>query len=286
MMKLLLFTLVISSLYSCDFLPKPKKKKQEETSTQLSEKLVILKRTDPVSKLIAQNWILSDATPPLEKDLEVFGKTTHGQPALFIMNNGVLVENPLGDLLRPGRYILTQKEMRVKYEDGKSASFLIERVTPTQLWIRRKEDGKETALTYKASGIGYRNSLDNPYHPKYNWWRIKPIKPEDEAALKHRLRNYMDFYVIFFQDFLNRDLRTFSLGNIPCCFNWYKGGITIHSEKNLQDNWINCFYNREQALKARAILEDAVMKKHKWVPNVPNWVEQTEPVLRSIRDSI
>ncbi len=73
---------------------------------------------------------------------------------------------------------------------------------------------------------------------------------------------------------------------LPNCFVWYKGGIYIQKEKELDEKFKNCFYNYSQALKARQMLEDALQKKYVWKKGEDNWIKQTAPVLKQISDSI
>ncbi len=49
---------------------------------------------------------------------------------------------------------------------------------------------------------------------------------------------------------------------------------------------MSCFYSKEQALKGRQMLEDALVKKYNWDVNETNWIKQTMPVLQQIHDKI
>ena len=51
---------------------------------------------------------------------------------------------------------------------------------------------------------------------------------------------------------------------LPSCFKWYQGGIYVQGPTHLDRKWINCFYSEEQAMQARQMMEDVVLKKYDW----------------------
>lgn len=249
-------------------------------------KITTLKSGDDIFKLICQNWKVEDAESPMTKD--IYDRTQSGipkYPGLCLLHDNNIVENPRGDI-RLGKFVFEERKLTAKFQDGGTATYSISRALPEKLLLKRTENGKVTTLTLTGEGVGYVDAKDNPYHPLYNEWRIKPGRPEDEAALKTRLRQNMLFYEKYFQDHIDRDAASISFEGVPSCLKWFQGGITIQPEKKLDLNWIECFYSKADALKARDILEDALMKKHKWDSGITSWMEQLVPVLRSIQDSI
>ena len=60
----------------------------------------------------------------------------------------------------------------------------------------------------------------------------------------------------------------------------------MQNEKNLDKKFIECFYDKSQALQARQTIQDALGKKYKWEKNEDNWVKQITPVLQQIKDSL
>lgn len=260
--------------------------KSDESKMESGKKLFKLATSDDLFRLISQNWEIDDVDGPLPKDL--FDRTDEGianQPGLCFLTDSSIVENPRGEI-RMGKFSLKEQRIVAKFDDGKLVEYSIVQAVPYKLTLKRAEAGKITTLKLGSEGRGYIDPLDNPFHPDNNQWRIKPKDSEDDAALKIRLANNVLFYQKFFQDHVNRDAQAISFEGIPSCLNWYQGGITIQGEAKVDKKWVACFYSKEDALRARDILEKSLMRKHKWDTSITNWVEQMVPVLRSVRDSL
>jgi hypothetical protein len=54
----------------------------------------------------------------------------------------------------------------------------------------------------------------------------------------------------------------------------------------VEAKWLNCFYNKEQALKAHAMLEKIISKKYKWKKEERNWVKQSADVVMQMYDRL
>ncbi len=257
-----------------------------EETVDKSAKYIRLKTGDEVFTLVCQNWEIEDADSPLPKDL--FDRTENGTPhypGLCFLTDSTIVENPRGEI-RFGKFSLKGNQLTAKFTDGKSAEYSISRALPENSLLKRTEAGKVTKLKLTSEGVGYIDAKNNPFHAMYNQWRIKPSKPETDLELISRIKQNILFYAKYFQDHVDRDARSITFEGIPCCLTWYHGGITIKSESKLDEKWIDCFYTKSDAIKARNILEIALMKKHKWNTGISNWMEQMVPVLMSVRDSL
>ena len=46
------------------------------------------------------------------------------------------------------------------------------------------------------------------------------------------------------------------------------------------------FYNRDQAMKAHALLESVISKKYKWDREEKNWVKQSAGVVKQLYDTL
>ena len=85
---------------------------------------------------------------------------------------------------------------------------------------------------------------------------------------------------------LAKDEKIVSFWGLPSCFKWYGGAIYLKKEDELKENWINCFYNKEQALTAQAMLESIISKKYQWDKEETNWVKQSSGVVKQMYDTL
>ena len=91
---------------------------------------------------------------------------------------------------------------------------------------------------------------------------------------------------MFYQDAIEKKEKNISFWGLPSCLKWYGGAIYIEKAASLKPGWVNCFYNKEQAMKAWAIM-DKVMDNHfTWPKGNGNWVEKNAAVLRQIYDKV
>ena len=281
MKKNLLYILLIFVLAKCNLPDKPRDKKISDAGMhpdhQHSSKLTML----------CQCWEITRTRNPLPKDVMQYGDVTgiYNFPGLVFLNDSIIIENPKGEI-RFGKFKLTRDKIDAQFNDSSKAVYIIGILEEKYMQLMRIENNKKTILECKGDGFNYSYSKNNPYDPALNQWRIKPKVSEDSTALRLRLKQYVTFYESYFNDGINKQTQVLEFLGLPNCFVWYKGGIYIQHKKDLDQKFKNCFYNDEQAFKARQMLEDALQKKYVWVKGEDNWMKQTAPVLKQIRDSI
>ena len=64
-----------------------------------------------------------------------------------------------------------------------------------------------------------------------------------------------------------------SFWGLPSCFKWYGGAIFIKKKDELKENWINCFYNEEQAMQAYKLADKLLSQKYNWPKGERNWLK-------------
>lgn len=236
-------------------------------------------------KYLCQYWEITDADHPTYRDVFSNNSGIYNYPGLVFFNDLNIAENPRGEV-RYGRYKLANRKIEVVFNDSSKSLYKMMRMKDGNMELARSEKSMETLLYLKGDSVNYTIATASPFHPDNNLWRIRPLVKESDEQLKIRLRRCVAFYEKYFYDNLQRKSKDIIFDGLPSCFVWYKGGIYVQSEDNLDKKFIDCFFSKEQAFKARQILEDAMKKKYKWKPNVPNWIEQTAPVLHQIHDSL
>jgi hypothetical protein len=235
---------------------------------------------------LCQYWEVTDAENPDYSDLYDNQKEgIYNYPGIVFMTDSTFLENPRAKM-RYGKFELKGKTIKAQFDDGKKAIYTIEDFHNPDMVLLRVEKAHTTKLILKGSDAYWPNANLNPYNKINSQWRIKPAKEESTDALRERLRECVMFYAYLFQGHAESGSKEISFLGLPCCFNWYQGGISVQNEKKLDKKWINCFYSEEQALQARQMIEDVITKKYDWDTTQKNWMKQIVPVLKQIKDSL
>jgi hypothetical protein len=236
--------------------------------------------------LLTQYWELTDADNPTSKDVPFTSEDGIEYDAgIVFLTDSTVLENPAGEKTY-GKFTLNGNGIRVIFDDGRKASYIIDRISEDALLLSRTEKEHTSKLTYKATHTDWPDSNKNPFSKENYKWSQKPTKPETDEEIKNRVKQCVQFYAYYFAGFVNGNAQQIDFNALPNCLNWYQGGISIQNEDGLDKKWINCFYSKEQAYKGRQMLEDAIVKKYNWDEKETNWIKQTMPVLQQIHDKM
>lgn len=249
----------------------------------VSNTLVNLSASSTLPELLCQNWenkediddgILSGSS----SDLEI---PFHGY---CFFEDGSVVQNPR-DNIKFGKWTLDEK---IKYisivlEDGSKKDCQLKAIGVKNLLLKT---GNEEAVKYVADGKKHSNLSDDPFYPANNKWRIKPTRAETDSAIKQRVIQCVLFYGKFLKDNADRGLATISFYGLPTCFKWYSGGISIINKDKIGLKWINCFYNKDQAIQGQQLLGNVISKKYNWDKKETKWVRQSANVMFQMADSL
>lgn len=199
--------------------------------------------------------------------------------------DGSFTENPR-DKIRFGKWKLNDAEKMIdlEYTAGSKGHQKIGAIGPKQLILLNMADKKK--MEYKSDALVEIEPTNDPFHPTNNRWRVKPSKPETDSAIKVRVKQSVTFYAKFLKDNAARGGNIISFVGLPGCFKWYSGAITVVNKSKIEDKWINCFYNKEQAIKGQQLLENVITKKYKWNKKETNWVKQSADVMLQIYDTL
>ncbi len=257
-------------------------------SSDKNEKIVetprVVKRDS--FQLLCQYWKLSDAEHPTSKDISFTNK--EGillESGIVFMTDSSFLENPAGEMSY-GKFKLNGNKIEAKFDDGRKAVYTMNRLHKDELLLNRLENKHVSELTYNSTNTWWPDANTNPFAKQNYQWSVKPKKAETDEEIKKRIKDFVRFYQYYFTGLVNGGAINLDLIGLPCCLNWYQGGITIQSEAKLDKKWINCFYSTEQAFKGRQMLEDALVKKYDWDTKETNWLKQTSSVLQQIYDKI
>ncbi len=275
-LSLLLLIFISLFLYRC---ASDEEKKVEKVSEP------VIARTDTF-QILCQYWQMTDADHPAGKDVAF--KTATGipyQPGIVFMTDSTMLENPAGEMTY-GKFKLKGNTINVEFDNGQKAVYQIITLNSKEMILKRTEQKLTSELFYKATDTYWENAEKDPFAKKNYQWVQKPAKSETDDGIKKRAKDCVQFYAYYFHGFAAGGATKINFEALPCCFNWYEGGIFIQNEKKLDKKWINCFYSRDEALKARQLLEEALNKKYDWDTTQSNWVKQTALVLQQIHDGM
>ena len=276
MQNLFLFFVIVFSFANCTM-------PQQRTNDKMVDDEVVADKD--TFHLLCQYWQLEEADNPTSKDISFKENGIEFKSGIVFMTDSVMLENPQGKM-NYGKFKLDENTINVVFDNNGNAVYKIGRLNKDELLLRRTENKHVSQLTFKASHTYWADADKNPFAKKNFKWAQKPTRPENAEEIKRRAKESVQFYAYYLTGFVNGGATTIDFEAIPCCFNWYTGGISIQSETKLDKKWIDCFYSKEQAFEARQILEDAILKKYDWDTTETDWVKQTIPVLQQIHDGL
>ncbi len=238
-----------------------------------------------ISQLLCQRWenkedvddgILNSGTGNGDLEIPFRGYT--------FFDDGVMVQNPR-DNMKTGKWKMDEKAkiIHLVFDNGGATDITIDAVGVKSLLLKA---GKDKPVKYMADGKKHKTVSDDPFYPTNNKWRIKPTHLETDSEIKSRVIQCVLFYNKFFQDNGDRNEKVISFYGIPSCFKWYQGGISVNNKDKLSKKWIDCFFNKDQAVMGQQLLENIISKKYKWNREEPSWIKQSAGVLLQIADSL
>jgi uncharacterized membrane-anchored protein len=175
--------------------------------------------------------------------------------------------------------------LNYKVEKGKDV-YKIAALAADELKLVNKSVNSSTVLKFTGLGKSFTDPANDPYYISNNQWRIKPSKKETDAEIQQRLKDNLHFFILFYRNAIAKNATTASTWGLPSCLKFYGGGIYITKKAELHDAWINCFYNKEQAMKAYDIMDKVMSMKYVWPKDEPNWMKQNLTVLEKMEQNV
>ncbi len=290
--KNLLLAVALLSLYACNNAA-DKNEKGVKVSVVTAEKneysglVTDLASSADMKQLLCQAWEHTDDLDAL-KDMTDDSRIEIPFRSFYFFADGSFVKNPRNALdYGLWAYDAAAKTITLNsvLEKGKDV-YKIAALAPDELKLVNKSVSSNTVLTFTGLGKSFNKPEDDPYHISNNQWRLTPSQKESDAQLQQRLKENLHFFVLFYRNAIAKDAKTASTWGLPACLKFYGGGIYITKAAELNDNWIKCFYNKEQAMKAYAVMDKVMEKKYSWPKGETNWLKQNLAVLEQMEKNV
>ncbi|NII25620.1 hypothetical protein HB364_11035 [Pseudoflavitalea sp. X16] len=245
-----------------------------------------IKTVNELNKL-CQHWELAGNEGATSAELVEDEDNDRMVPGLDLFTDSSFVENPRGHF--------TTGTWRIRRDDQqlilvltsinkKEKTWTISEFNSGSLRLTTTSDAGSTLyLNLSADGMVHRNKLNDPFHPVNNQWRIKPAQRESDSAIALRAKQCVKFYALFYRDNILRQKDKINFFGLPEIFEWYSRGIGMPDWEDIQDSWVNCFYDKEQARKGYGVLRELIVNyEFNWPKGAPDWRMETESVLEQM----
>lgn len=256
--------------------------KSGSNSAKKDKELIDLSTARSIPGILAQSWVMADDAEALE-GMDEKSKFEIPYRSFYFSPDGSMVKNPR-NTFDHGSWKFDEASKTITINtviEKEKTIYKIARITPDELVLVNTGIGSSTNLKFISQGVRFKDPADEPFHIDNNRWRIKPKVPETDSALLQRLKQHLHFYILFYRSVLAKNDPYVSFWGLPSCYKWYSGGIFIKRHDELKANWINCFYNVDQAMKAHEMAASLLNEKYNW-PKGENWLKQNLAVLEQM----
>jgi hypothetical protein len=249
-------------------------KRSEKANNGTNPELVYLDTAESIPNILCQDWVLEDDAEGLE-GMEENSKFEIPYRSFYFSGNGTFVKNPR-NTFDYGNWTYDDAAKTItaiNTVDKTKDIYKIARIAYDELILVNMGANSGTNLKFIAPGKRYKNIHDEPYLLENNRWRIKPKTKEGDSAIHQRLKENIYFFILFYKSAITKEDKVVSFWGLPSCFKWYGGGIYLKKTAELKENWINCFYNREQAMQAYELADRLLSQKYAWPKGEQNWLK-------------
>lgn len=240
-------------------------------------------RKKDITEDLCQQWEYGNNEGASSMELTIDEDFEKIRPQYSFFKDGSVLENPRHQA-RIGTWRIGGRDSLImNFTDGTQRWFIITSIDSKQMRLVTKNDaGKTLYLNLGGTALVHENMYNDPFHPANNQWRIAPSAPEPDSAIKNRIVNCLRFFALFYRDNLLRNKSTIDFEGFPRIFNWYSGGIGLPDRDKVDDSWIECFYDEEEAMKGYKLLRMLIVDyEYKW-PKKVDWSLQTHSVLEQM----
>jgi hypothetical protein len=238
--------------------------------------------------IICQNWDYKEDAEEvrLTKPSAGFEMVYRGYS---FFKDGSAIKNPRGSI-QAGSWSLNEnvKPVRLTFKPykGDEEVFYLAYLMPYEMILVNSKDEDKNKIDLSSEAYRYIDLSEDPFYIGNLQWRIRPNRPENSNQVKQRLKDCIHFFILFYDREIKNITETVTFTGLPSCFRWYAGGIYLQKKEELEQKWIDCFYNREQAMEAYRMADVLLAKKYQWPKGEKNWLKQNVYVLRQMEQQL
>ncbi len=258
-----------------------------ESKNVYSDMIEDLSSSGNMFNLIGQGWENEDDALALQ-EIDDNSSLEIAHRSYYFSTDGSFVKNPR-NAMDYGRweYDSVAKTITLYYKvEGGKDIYKIAALAADELVLVNKGLNTSTNLKFISSAKRFKDPKAEPFHISNNQWRIRPLGKETDTEIRQRLKANLHFFILFYRDAIAKNARHVSFWGLPSCLKWYAGAIYLVKKEELNPVWIECFYNRDQAMKAYAIMDKVMGMKYTWPKDQRNWVEKNAMVLQQVYDNV
>lgn len=267
--RLLLFIIAIVCISGCDELGK--NGKEVSTKSLLgSWRLFSLENTDSIN-----NRLLTEAD-----NIEIVKQGM----ILSFFKDGTYTEVRGSGFYITGKWRYSSKEKMLYLSD--SATPVAIKVEPEMVnnkaTINLMPVTVQNKLKFTRDAETLKKIDEDPFYFKNNEWRIRPGHSETHAQLVKRLGNYFQHLLYILKSAKERKQAIVSFEFSQGPVRIYNGGIGIIPYGSVSKNWINTFYNDDNANEAYIAFQKYLVTNSYRGASIGNWIEDDYNILLSI----
>ena len=140
-------------------------------------------------------------------------------------------------------------------------------------------------VNYILQKLRTNDSVPNLFDPALNKWRTKPAQPENDAAIKARLKQVIDYYSGYFANISGNRIPYFNIEKLLCPIKFYSGGIGMKKFK-ADDAWTKVYYDSTDAHKAHGMLDQAFDKLKGYPDRGGNFAQEYAAALKLLVNAL
>lgn len=243
----------------------------------------------PLHDALCQLWKMDDAGQKHWNDLFWDSLTDKRKyPELALYSDSSVTENARCKV-KFGKWDIDKKrrQLILNFTDGTHKSYYIQKIFLQKMVVIQQIDGDDVTISFSSDGLARKRISEDPFYPANNQWRIRPPAPETNEQILNRMKQFVHFYSLFFQDNNQRQEKDISFIGLPNCFRWYNGGIGLIDKLDLDKKWVDCFYSEKEAYRGYEMLKRLIERHElKWPENPTSWIKETHEILDQIHDKL
>ncbi|MFT3911029.1 MAG: hypothetical protein QM737_16540 [Ferruginibacter sp.] len=246
-----------------------------------------LKQSSIMRDILCQSWEYEEDA--LEaKDVDITSDMEVVYRGYSFFNDGTVTKDPRGNI-RTGKWSLKIEKpvtISMEFDHGQQDIKQLAYLRPSEMILSEGEGNDRKKKSLLADEFRHINVKDDPFYPTNVLWRIKPTSPETEKSIRQRLKDCIHFFVLYYEEKINTQAETVTFIGLPTCFTWYSGAVGLQDENQLQRKWINCFYNREQAMTAYKLADKLLRTKLDLPKKESSWLKANLSILKEMEKKV